>query len=432
MLAGSHSVFAATTKDNAAYSQPLGDLDIPALQQFDAGKSEFAARWVAPFLSGGHWGRGPQSNAGSCLACHAGNGRGKAPDNPGEAPLSLVLRLSMPGADASGRPRPHAIYGTTLNLHGVLGQVVEEGDFRIAYRTHEIALAPGQRVELRAPRVQFDALWYGPVGNDTILSLRLAQPVFGLGLLEAVSESTLTTIARHQRKIGFNGRLNMVLDEASGGRKTGRFGHKASQPDLRQQVASAFHDEIGVTSNIFPHEQCPPIEPACARIERVSGVEARDEQIDRITDYMRLLAAPEQRDADDPVVMYGAEQFTRAKCSVCHVPEMKTGNGAAFEALRNRTIHAYTDLLLHDMGAGLADERSEFQAGARDWRTSPLWGIGLRSAVNGHANLLHDGRARNVTEAILWHGGEAGISREAFLNMSEAERAALIRFVESL
>ena len=224
----------------------------------------------------------------------------------------------------------------------------------------------------------------------------------------------------------------MVLDEASGTQKTGRFGHKASQPDLRQQVAAAFHDEIGVTSNVFPHEQCPPLEQACARVERVSGVEAHAEQIDLVTDYVRLLAAPEQRDAHNPMVIRGAELFTRAKCSVCHVPEMKTGNDAAFEALRNRTIHAYTDLLLHDMGAGLADKRREFQAGARDWRTPPLWGIGLRSVVNGHSNLLHDGRARNVTEAILWHAGEADVSRDAFLDMNEQERAALIRFMESL
>ena len=187
-----------------------------------------------------------------------------------------------------------------------------------------------------------------------------------------------------------------------------------------------------MTSNQFPHEQCSPLQQSCDRVERVSGVEARDQQIDLITDYLRLLAAPEQRDADGPEVVRGAQQFNKAKCAVCHVPEMTTGDTTVFEALRHQTIHPYTDLLLHDMGAALADGRSEFEAGGRDWRTPPLWGIGLRATVNGNANLLHDGRARTVTEAILWHGGEADVSRKAFQKMSKPERAALIRFIESL
>ena len=432
VLAGGASAFAAANAGNTAYSQPLTPLNGAALQQFTDGKSEFAARWVAPFLSGGHWGRGPQSNAESCLACHAGNGRGKAPDNSSEIPQSLVLRLGAQGTDSAGRPRPDPVYGTTLNRHGVLGRVVEEGDFRVAYATRHIALPGGPGVELRTPTIHFAALWYGAFSKDTVLSLRLAQPVYGLGLLEAVPESTLRALVQHQRKLGFNGRLNMVLDEASGTRKPGRFGLKASQPDLRQQVAAAFYDEIGVTSNLFPQEQCSQFQQACERVERVTGVEANDLQIDRITDYLRLLAAPEQRNKDGVEVARGAPLFTSARCSACHVPEMTTGNTAAFKVLRNRTIHPYTDLLLHDMGAGLADQRREFEAGRQDWRTPPLWGIGLRSTVNGHANLLHDGRARTIEEAILWHGGDAEVSRKAFINMSGQDRSALIHFVESL
>lgn len=402
------------------------------MQDFAEGKAEFAARWVSPFLSGGHWGRGPQSNAESCLACHHGNGRGQAPDGPEQEPQSLVLRLAMPGVDAAGRPRPHEAYGTTFNRHGVLGELVEEGDFRIAYAMHDVTPAEGGRVELRAPKVHFTALWFGPIGSETILSLRLAQPVFGLGLLEAVPDSALQALVEQQRRIGFNGRLNVVFDELSGTKQNGRFGHKASEPDLRQQVAAAFYDEIGVTSNVFPHEQCWPLQQPCDRLERVTGVEAGDDQIDLITAYLRLLAPPKQRNTNDPVVKHGANLFRKAQCSVCHVPEMQTGPNAVYAPLRNRTIHAYTDLLLHDMGDGLADGLREFEAGERDWRTPPLWGIGLRTQVNGNANLLHDGRARNITEAILWHGGEADISRRAFLDMSEKQRVALVRFVESL
>lgn len=414
------------------YSRPLDDLNAAEVRSFADGKEEFAARWVPPFLSGGHWGRGPQSNAESCLSCHPGNGRGRAPEGSGEPPHSLALRLAIPGTDDAGRPQPHPAYGTHLNRHGILGQLVEEGDFRVAYRKREVAFADGSRVELRFPVVRFAALWYGPTGGDTIASLRLAQPVFGLGLLEAVPDSTILALAAQQEQIGFNGRPNLVIDEATGKRMVGRFGHKASQPYVRHQVAAAFHDEMGVTSNLFPEEQCWPIQKACYGAQRVIGVEARDEQLDLITDYLRLLAAPTQREADNPVVRRGAFLFDRAKCSVCHVPELKTGSDAAHVPLRNRTIRPYTDLLLHDMGDGLADGRREFDAGARDWRTPPLWGIGLRAMVNGNSQLLHDGRARNVAEAILWHGGEADASRQDFMSMTRQERQALLRFVGSL
>jgi CxxC motif-containing protein (DUF1111 family) len=197
------------------YSQPLEHLNAAETRSFAAGKEAFAARWVPPLLSGGHWGRGPQSNAESCLACHPGNGRGRAPDSPSEEPHSMVLRLATPATDNVGRPRPHPAYGTHLNRHGILGRLIEEGDFRVAYRKREVTFADGTRLELRSPVVRFAALWYGPLGDDTVLSLRLAQPVFGLGLLEAVSVATLHSIAEQQQRAGFNGRPNLVIDEAT-------------------------------------------------------------------------------------------------------------------------------------------------------------------------------------------------------------------------
>ncbi len=431
MLEGTE-LLAADKAGASVYSQPLSHLRALELQRFAAGKKEFAARWVPPFLSGGHWGRGPQSNAEACLVCHPGNGRGRAPDGPNEEPHSLVLRLALPGTDDAGRPRPHPAYGTHLNRHGILGQLVEEGDFRVAYTKREVALADGTRVELRSPAIRFAALWYGPIGDETIFSLRLAQPVFGLGLLEAVPDSAILALAGRQQQLGFNGRPNLVIDQATGKRMVGRFGYKASQPTVRHQVAAAFHDEMGVTSELFPEEQCWPIQKACYQVERVKGVEARDQQLDSITAYLHLLAPPMQRDAGDPTVRRGAALFDRARCSVCHIPELNTGRDAKYAPLRDRTIRPYTDLLLHDMGEGLADGRHEFDAGGRDWRTPPLWGIGLRAIANGNTQLLHDGRARNVTEAILWHGGEAAVSQRVFVNMSKAERNALLRFIESL
>ncbi len=412
---------------SAAYSQPLEGLSDTELREFAAGKVEFSARWVAPFLSGGDWGRGPQSNAGSCIECHPGNGRGRAPDGPDETPHSLVLQLAQRHTDATGRALPHPAYGRQLNGHGTLGKLVEEGQFRIEYRTRSVKLADGTTVDLRVPGVRITALWFGPLGDETILSPRIAQPVFGLGLLDAVTESTLRAIAERQRGIGFNGRLNLVRDKLTGARIVGRFGHKATEPHLAQQIAAAFHGEMGVNSDLFPGEECWPIQEECYPIETVLGAEVTKMQRATILDYLRMLAPPSRRDINDPDVRRGAKLFEQARCSVCHVPSLGITLAKEQTGPRDYLIEPYTDLLLHDMGDSLADGYRTFSAGARDWRTAPLWGLGLRKAVNGNDNLLHDGRARSVTEAILWHGGEAEVSRQVFIAMKHRDRLATLQ-----
>jgi CxxC motif-containing protein (DUF1111 family) len=160
--------------------------------------------------------------------------------------------------------------------------------------------------------------------------------------------------------------------------------------------------------------------------------EQPDRAFNDLVFYTRALGVPARRNIDDPIVRHGEQLFAQTQCAVCHVPEMKTGAYPEFPQLGNQSIHPYTDLLLHDMGEDLADGRPDYLAGARDWRTPPLWGIGLSAKVNGNAMLLHDGRARTLTEAVLWHGGEAERSREAFRVMQAADRAALLAFLESL
>jgi CxxC motif-containing protein (DUF1111 family) len=260
-----------------------------------------------------------------------------------------------------------------------------------------------------------------------------------------VPEPTILALAKEQERLGVSGRPNYVWDVENETVALGRFGWKANQPSLRQQTAGAFHGDIGATTFIFQEENCPPVQRACLDIPSASkcggqggceGNTFRPEvvpsRLTNITFYLQALAVPARRNAGDAEVKRGEALFAQANCAACHVPALKTGPKPALRAAADLTIYAYTDLLLHDMGEELADHRPDFKADGREWRTAPLWGIGLLRTVNGHSDLLHDGRARNVTEAILWHGGEAEKSREAFRAMGKADRDALVKFVESL
>lgn len=415
-----------------AYSQPIPGLSDEQRALFDRGKSEFEQRWVVPFHIGGHWGRGPLSNGEMCGDCHAGGGRGRAPDSPDAPVQSMLVRLSAPGADRRGAPLAHPVYGLQLQSIGVLGKVPEEGRARVAYTEILVELADGQRITLRKPRIEFRDLNYGPIGNDTLTSARVAPALIGMGLLEAVAEETLLKIAASQRERGFNGRLNRVLDVEQGRIVPGRFGHKANQPSLLQQAAVALIEDIGVTSRIFPREYCTAAQKLCSTVASGGTPELPDSRLDALVFYLQALAAPARRDRHDPLVVQGEKLFEAAQCSVCHLPALRTGDYPRLPQISNRLIQPYTDLLIHDLGNGLADGRPEYLAGARDWRTPPLWGIGLSAAVNGNSTYLHDGRARTLTEAILWHSGEAQGSRDAFAAMQRQEREALLAFLRSL
>jgi CxxC motif-containing protein (DUF1111 family) len=265
-----------------------------------------------------------------------------------------------------------------------------------------------------------------------MLSLRIAPPVMGTGLLEAVPEETLMAIAQEQHAQHFNGRPNRVWDAVNRRMAVGRFGWKANTPNLKQQIAAAAVGDMGVNSNLYPEQNCPPVQSACASQLPGNVPEIIDHEIDALELWLQGLAVPARRDVADTAVRRGAGLFASAQCAVCHVPQMKTGKVASLPQLSGQIFHAYTDLLLHDMGEELADGRPDFAAGPRDWRTPPLWGLGLSRTVSGSTAMLHDGRARSVAEAILWHGGEAAASRAAFRAMSREERDALVRFVESI
>jgi CxxC motif-containing protein (DUF1111 family) len=287
---------------------------------------------------------------------------------------------------------------------------------------------------LLAPVYVFEELAYGELSPETKFSPRVAPSVFGVGLLEAIPEAQILERADPDdaNKDGISGRPNRVWDHVNKRAVIGRLGWKANQPDVAHQTAGAFSQEIGMTTTLRPEPNCTNIQIACIDAPDGGSPEISDEIFKRIVDYQRMLAVPARRNLDDAQVKQGAQLFASAGCAACHRATFKTAAVADAPWLSNQTIHPFTDMLLHDMGPDLADGRADFEASGTEWRTPPLWGMGLQHAVNGHTRYLHDGRARDANEAILWHGGEAEGAREAYKKMSRSEREALLKFLSSL
>jgi len=438
----SGDTFTVERSDRDAYFQPAPVLDYHQMQVFFAGRGHFSRRWVV-FATDGEWGLGPTFISDRCSRCHERAGRGAPPEFADEQLLSMVVRVSIPGEGEHGGPKPHPHYGDQLQNRALQGQsfeleytgspVPQEADLYLGWKAAAaVTLADGERVSLRVPDLRIENAAFGEM-ESTMTSLRIAPPVFGLGLLEAISEETIVAFAQQQKTIGFNGRPNIVRDDVNKRMALGRFGWKANQPSLKQQIAAAAIADMGVTSDVYIEQNCPPVQTICQMQIPGNPQELIDIDWEQFEFWLRGLGVPARRDVADRNFLRGEQLFARAQCAVCHMPELTTANEfPAFPALANQTIRPYTDLLLHDMGEALADGRPDFQAGPRDWRTPPLWGLGLSKIVNGSTALLHDGRARNVIEAILWHGGEAQVSRDAFANMPREDRDALVYFVESI
>ena len=428
----SGGLFTTPVQDAGAYRQTIVFPDEKRRLHFLDGFDSLAQKWVMPFLPTGVWGRGPLSNAESCLGCHVNSGRGAAPATATEAMRTMITRVSLPGQDATGGPIPHARYGHQLNSLGVDGEVHGEAEVFIHWQDQSMQFADGETITLRAPKIAIEQLGYGPLGEEVLVSVRITQPLIGLGLLEAIPDSTLEALERAGKPHGIRGKTNRVWDIAAKRQAIGRFGLKASHPNLSQQIMAAFHEDMGVTSNLFPRENCTEIQKSCRHAFSAPQPELGPNQFTPLLFYVRANAVPARRNVDDPSVKRGAELFKDAACSVCHVPELTTGSYAPIPEISNQVIRPYTDLLLHDMGDALADQRPDFAATGNEWRTPPLWGLGLAKTVNSHTDLLHDGRARDTTEAILWHGGEGRFSRDSFLKMPKQDRQALLRFLDSL
>ena len=419
------------------YTSPIPGLTLKEKKFFERGKKALGAKWVVFPALNGDWGLGPTFIADACTGCHLGGGRGIVNPEPNTPIIHQLVRLSVPGSAEHGRPRPHPNYAGQLQVKGAqfgveTNVVPAEGVAYLDWQAVPFQFPDGSKIELRKPALRIEQLNFGPLGESTMTSVRNTQAMIGLGFLEAIPESTLRDLAAKQKEMGLNGRVNIVRDDIYERMAVGRFGWKANEPSIPQQIAGAFRGDLGVTSPVYINENCPDAQPMCKMMPPGNKPELIQSDWDAITYFTRASSVPARRNVNDPSVIRGDKLFSEVGCAACHVPSLKTGEYPPIPALANQEIRAYTDLLLHDMGDELADGRPDFEAGPKDWRTPPLWGIGLSAGVNGSTHLLHDGRARSVLEAILWHGGEAADIRTKFVSLPESSRTDVVAFVNSL
>lgn len=419
--------------DRRAFDQPLAGMLASERTRHVTGQAIFQLDWVASAgaNTSDRAGLGPTYHGTSCQACHLANGRGAPPLASGRALVSALVRVSIDGAGAHGEPLGLEIYGDQLQPRAIDG-VPAEANVSVRYRELEGRYDDQTPYTLLAPELVIEPL-LGALPANVRTSMRVASATIGLGLLEAIDEGALRAAQDPDDRDGdgISGRVNNVYSARAQRTVVGRFGWKANQPTLEQQNAAAMLGDIGITSALFTERNCPAPQRACANAAQSPQPELDRDRLDALTAYTRTVSVPARRDAQDPVVLRGKAVFTALRCDRCHRPEWTTGR-SEIAALSEQRIFPYTDLLLHDMGDALADGRADFEASGREWRTPPLWGLGLLDTVSGHQRLLHDGRARGVDEAVLWHGGEAAWSRAQFVALPSEERDALRRFLRSL
>ncbi len=425
LLGGETTVFA---DGDEAFNYPLRNLLETNRGPFQIGDGVFNRNWVAaPASVKSSDGLGPTYNAVACATCHVENGRGSTPSSPDEPFLGLLLRLSIPGEGEHGAPNPDPSYGDQFNQFAILG-VPAEGKPSVTYAEEPGKYVDGTSYSLRVPTYDFAELGFGPFADGIMVSPRIAPAMVGLGLLEAVSEDTILGFAEKN-----GGHANYVWDVKSRQTVIGRFGWKANQPNLEQQTFFAFRGDIGITSDLVPTENCPPVQVDCVNAPlSLSAPNLDPIKENAMVVHAMGLAVPARRNLDDPEALKGEALFDQMGCGKCHVAQMTTGELAGWPELSHQTIRPFTDLLLHDMGPALADGRPDFLATGTEWRTPPLWGLGLALSIHGELELMHDGRARGFAEAILWHGGAAEESKQAFRALSKTDRDAVLVFLGSL
>ena len=411
-----------------AFSFPMPNLDAAGVERHFLADVAFGQQFVsAPAVRYG--GLGPVFNQNSCEGCHVRNGRGAIPQSESDLTSGLLLRLSVPGTGPNGEIIPVPGFGGQLQTKAIFG-VTPEGKLSKTAVEQIVSFLDGATVKLEKP-VYAIADPYMPLPGNVLISPRTPPAVHGLGLIEAIPEANILALADETdaNGDGISGKPNRVWDVLGQKISLGRFGWKAEMPTGGQQAADAAHNDMGLTNYYFPEEHCSGQSNCVNGLQTTLDVDK--ETTDLFAFYFQTVAVPAQRNYDQPDVVRGKLLFEQLNCTGCHVPKHQTGDHA-IAALSHQTIFPYTDLLLHDMGEGLADNRPTYAANGYEWRTPPLWGIGLTQVVNPKATFLHDGRAKTLEEAVLWHGGEAETSKEGYRQLSQQDRNALIAFLNSL
>ncbi|MFT6202306.1 MAG: CxxC motif-containing protein (DUF1111 family) [Candidatus Endobugula sp.] len=433
-----------------AFSHASDNMNFERKLDFTLGNALFKKIWVSsPSSTESSDGLGPLFNARACQRCHIKDGRGHPPSDANDNRVSMLLRLGIPPQNVEQKETiskllentiPEPTYGGQLQDHSVAA-VYAEGGFVIDYTETTVKLNGGESISLRKPRYTLTNLRYGNIHQDTMVSPRIASQMIGLGLLEAIAEKDIIAQADPEDKDnnGISGKAQQVWSRENKKLMLGRFGHKAGMPTLDQQNQAAFNGDIGLATPLFSDAagDCTTRQVDCQQAPKGlsaqhDNLEVSKKMTDLVLHYTRNLAVPARRKVSDSQVLVGKKLFYSSGCIDCHTPKFITPKKTPAIEQAYQLIWPYTDLLLHDMGDGLADHFTEAKATGKEWRTPPLWGIGLTPTVNGHSLYLHDGRARNLLEAILWHGGEAKTAKNAVIDMTPVERKQLIQFVESL
>jgi CxxC motif-containing protein (DUF1111 family) len=406
-----------------AFSYKIKGLSSDQSLNFFVGNSFFNQNWVeSPSSTTARDGLGPLLNTPSCSSCHFRDGRG--------APFSgqgLLMRLSQSGNVAD------PVYGGQFQDNAI-STALREGNIEIVYSYLTGVFGDGTSYMLRSPSYNLVGLNYGSLSPSLMISPRVGGQMIGLGLLEIIDESDILVYEDEfdSDADGISGRANYAFDVYNNTTMLGRFGWKSNTPTIGTQVAAAFNGDIGIKSSYFPNENHTSAQSSLDGLPDGGIIEITDEDLEKVILYCRTLAVPIRRNQLDGNVKVGEIVFRSLNCNKCHVEQYRTGNTGSIQSLKNVLIRPYTDLLLHDMGDELADNRPDQLANGNEWRTAPLWGLGLIETVNSHTYLLHDGRARSIEEAILWHGGEGATSRDAYKNLKIEQRQQLLDFLNSL
>lgn len=420
-------IFITTLNASSLYDS-ISSLNNDEIDIFILGKSFFRVPWVeAPSATTARDGLGPLFSANTCTSCHPQNAKGSLYDSKGNISRSLVTRLSIKSKKIDSKVGyiPEPTYGSQLSINAIYG-VPYEGKSTRSYIDKIVVLNGGRKVTLHQPIYGITNLGYGALDGDVVISQRIPPALFGLGLLEQISDKQLLANEDIDDKNldGISGKANRVYSPTTSKIEIGRYNCKANASKVKDQVAGAMSNDMGLTSPLYPDESCTDAQKKCK--DSPKGRDSFDvpmKRLDAVTFYLKNLKLSKNK--KDKEYKNGLMIFKHLGCASCHIPTFTLDSG--------EKIYPFSDLLLHDMGEGLADGRVEFRATGSEFKTPPLWGISAyKKILKNRVNFLHDGRAGTIEEAILWHDGEAKHSKSNFIRLRDEKRKMLIDFLEKL